>query len=88
MFENVPGLSLLFNPILFFLGIALASNAFKHYQTMDEIFALEPPEYDDHWILEWADEMKDMPVFQSMSRDGPTGVIQKASSFSGYQGSR
>jgi hypothetical protein len=75
MFETTPGLPLLFNPILFFLAIALAIGAFKHYQTADEIFDLEPPEYDDHWILEWADEINDMPVFQSMSRDGPTGVI-------------
>lgn len=78
MFETTTGLPLLFNPILFFLAIALASGAFKDYQTDDEIFALEPPEYDDHWILDWAPEMRNVPVFQAMSCDGPTGKIQKS----------
>lgn len=75
MFETTTGLLLLFNPILFFLAIALASGAFKYYQTEDKIFALKPPEYDDLWVLEWADEMLDVPVFQAMSCDGPTGKI-------------
>lgn len=78
MFETTTGLPLLFNPILFFFAIAVASGAFKHYQTADKIFALEPPEYDDHRILEWADEMQDVPVFQAMSCDGPTGKIQRS----------
>ena len=59
--------------------MALAGNAFKHYQTDDEIFDLEPPVYDDHLILDWDDEMKDVPVFQATSCNGPTGKIQKAS---------
>jgi hypothetical protein len=63
MFETTTGLPLIFNPIIFLLAIALASNAFKHYQTDDEIFALEPLAYDDHLILEWDDEVQDMPVF-------------------------
>jgi len=77
MFETITGLPLLFNPILFILAIALASGAFKHYHTAEEVFAIEPPTYDDHWILEWADNMQDVPVFQAMSGGGPTGQIQK-----------
>ena len=42
MFKTTTGLPLLFNPILFFLAIAVASDALKHYQTADEILALEP----------------------------------------------
>jgi len=48
MFETTTGLTLLFNLILYFLAIAVASGAFKYYQTADEIFALEPSKYDDH----------------------------------------
>jgi Protein of unknown function (DUF3435) len=72
------GLPLLFNPIIFPLAMALASNAFKHYQTDNEIFALEPPVYDNYLILEWDDEMQDVPVFQATLCNGPTGKIQKA----------
>jgi hypothetical protein len=82
MNESTTGLPLILNPILFILGIALASCAFKHYETADQIFDLEPPQYDDHWILEWADHMQDVPVFQSATCDGPTGKIQKSSSHS------
>jgi hypothetical protein len=81
MFETTTSLPLLFNPILFILAIALASGIFKHYYTANEIFAIEPPEYDDHWILEWADDMQDVPVFQAMLCNGPTGQIQKAGLF-------
>ena len=63
MNESTTGLPLVVNPILFILGIALASGAFKHYKTADEIFDLRPPHYDDDWILEWADHMQDVPVF-------------------------
>jgi len=75
MFETTTGLPLLFNPIIFLLAITLASNAFKHYQTDDEIFALEPPMYDNHLILEWDDKIQDVPVFQATSCNGPTGKI-------------
>jgi hypothetical protein len=34
------GLLLVLNPILFILGIALVSGAFKHYKTANEIFDL------------------------------------------------
>lgn len=78
MFETTTGLPLVFNPIIFLLAMALASNAFKDYQTDDELFALEPPVYDDHLILDWDDEIEDVPVFQATSCNGPTGKIQKA----------
>ncbi|KAI1293099.1 hypothetical protein F5Y03DRAFT_402696 [Xylaria venustula] len=78
MFETTTGLPLVFNPIIFFLAIAPASGAFKHYQTDDQIFALEPPVYDDHLILDWDDTVKDVPVFQATSCNDPTGEIQKA----------
>ncbi|KAH7317422.1 hypothetical protein BKA65DRAFT_600074 [Rhexocercosporidium sp. MPI-PUGE-AT-0058] len=34
--------------------------------------------YDDHLILDWDDEIEDVPVFQATSCNGPTGKIQKA----------
>jgi hypothetical protein len=51
MNESTTDPPIILNPILFILGIALASCIFKHYETADEIFHLEPPPYDDHWIL-------------------------------------
>jgi len=54
-----------FNPILFILSIALASGAFKHYHSTDEIFAIETLECDDYWILEWTDDKQDVPFFSS-----------------------
>ncbi|CZT06989.1 uncharacterized protein RAG0_12564 [Rhynchosporium agropyri] len=82
MNESTAGLPLVLNPVLFILGIALARGAFKHYKIADEIFELQPPQYDDHWILEQADHIKDVPVFQGATCHGPTGKIQKSSSFS------
>jgi hypothetical protein len=82
MNETTTGLPLLLNPILFILGIALASHAFKDYKTADEIFDLEPPEYNDHRILDWAKHMENVPVFQSAACNGPTGKIQKSTSHS------
>ena len=82
MNESTTGLSLVLNPVLFILAIALASSAFKHYEIANEIFDMQPPDYDDHWILEWTDHMLDVPDFQAATCDGPTGKIQKSSSFS------
>jgi len=62
MNESSTGLPLVLNPILFILAITLASRVFSHYETANAIFDLEPLQYDDHWILEWADHMQDVPV--------------------------
>ena len=73
--KNITSLLLILNPILFILGIALASCVFKYYETADEIFDLEPPQYNNHQILEQADHIQDVPVFQSATCDGPTKKI-------------
>jgi len=75
MFETMAGLLLLLILILFILAIALASGASKHCYTADETFAIEALEYSNHWILEWADDMQGVPVFQDMSCSGTTGQI-------------
>ena len=84
MYETVYGQPLLVNPILFILAKLLAVGAFKYYSTLEEIFAIEPPPGEDYWILEWADYIQDVPLFQTMTHNGPTGKIQTASAFS-YQ---
>ena len=74
--------TLLINPVLFLLAIALADNAFKDYSTLEEILAIEPPVDEDLCHIEWKDNILDIPFFRSATFRGPTGNIQKSNSFS------
>jgi Protein of unknown function (DUF3435) len=74
--------TLLVNPVLFVLAIALASNAFRDYSTLEEILAIEPPAGEDLFHVEWKDDILDVPFFQTVTSQGPTGEIQKSNSFS------
>ena len=69
------------NPILFLVAMALASRAFKDYDTVDEIFNLEAPHY-NRLILEWATHMLQVPISKGPSYPGPTRAIQEPSLFS------
>jgi hypothetical protein len=64
------------------LAIFLAAGAFKKYSTLSEVLALKPPDDQRYWVLEWADHVRDLPVFPEVSPDGPTKKIQTAHSFS------
>jgi hypothetical protein len=70
------------NPILPFLAIALADDAFQDYHTFEEIFAIPPPFDRTLFELRIRKELYLIPFFQTMSPKGPTGKIQKAVSFS------
>jgi len=82
MNENTISLLVVLNSILFIFAIALANNTFKHYKTTDQIFDLQPLNYDDYWIVKWADYMLNVSLFQATTYNGSIRKIQKSNSFS------
>jgi hypothetical protein len=75
--------TLLVNSVLYLLAIALADNAFRDYSTLEEILAIELQTDEDLCYIEWKDDILDVPFFQTMTSQGPTGKIQKSTSFGG-----
>jgi carbonic anhydrase len=69
------------NPMLPLLAIAFASNAFEDYHSFEEIFAIPPPVVGAIYEIRIRKEMLQVPFFQVMSPNGPTGKIQGAASF-------
>ncbi|RHZ51665.1 uncharacterized protein CDV56_103977 [Aspergillus thermomutatus] len=69
------------NPVLPLLAIALANHAFQDYDTFEAIEAIPPREDGLLTYIRFKEEMQDVPFFQTLSSDGPTGQIQKADSF-------
>ena len=53
------------------LANIISSGALKEYHSIENILRLEPPEGEDFWVLEWAEDMKDQPVFPTWSAEGP-----------------
>ena len=70
------------NPVLPLLAIALADEAFQDYGTFEEIEAIPPPGDGSLHHIRIKKEMLDIPFFQSVTPNGPTGKIQKAVPFS------
>ncbi|KAL9106911.1 MAG: hypothetical protein Q9187_008504, partial [Circinaria calcarea] len=70
------------NPVLPLLAIALADEAFQDYGTFEEIEAIPPPGDGSLHYIRIKKEMLDIPFFQSITPNGPTGKIQKAVPFS------
>jgi hypothetical protein len=56
----------------------IAKNAFRDYKTVDELLALEPPEEEEMFPLEWNPCVLNLPLYQ---RDN--GEIDSARVFSG-----
>ncbi|KAI9758897.1 MAG: hypothetical protein M1840_003737 [Geoglossum simile] len=69
------------NPVLPMLAIALTDGAFKDYTTFKEIFAIPPLANGALYHLEIHKSKQELPFFQVISHNGPTGKIQSASSF-------
>ncbi|KAI9761799.1 MAG: hypothetical protein M1840_001679, partial [Geoglossum simile] len=69
------------NPVLYFMAIALADEAFKDYSTFEEILRIEPPADQDIWHVEWKDEVLKKPIFRMMNPEGPTDRIQVATTY-------
>jgi hypothetical protein len=68
------------NPLLPFLAIAIANNAFQDYNSPESIFAIPAPRQGTVTILKFKKSFLDIP-FQRMSRDGPTGEHKDAASY-------
>jgi Protein of unknown function (DUF3435) len=51
------------NPILIYLAIFIAKNAFRDYKTMDELFDIEPLS-EEMYQLQWDPKILDIPFFQ------------------------
>jgi len=58
-------------PILHWLANIISSEALKDYHSIEDVLNLKPPENEDFWVMEWAAEMKDKPVFPRWSAEGP-----------------
>jgi hypothetical protein len=69
------------NPLLPFLAIAIANNAFRDYDSPESIFAIPAPRRGTATILKFKNSFLDIPFFQRMSRDGPTGEHEDAASY-------
>lgn len=81
MYELLPDQPLIVNLMLFMLAIFLAAGAFKKYDTIEQVLAVEPLTDQKYWVLEWADHVLDCPVFPEMLVDGPTQKIQLVLAF-------
>lgn len=82
LYEFLPGQPLIVNPMLFMLAIFLAAGAFKKYHTVEQVLAVRSPVDQRYWVLEWADHVRDLPVFPEVSIDGPSEKIQTGTAFS------
>jgi hypothetical protein len=64
------------------LAIALANDAFEDYHSLEEIFDIPAPRAGTPHALRIRKRMLDAPFFQTFDANGPTGVIEKAMTFS------
>jgi hypothetical protein len=64
------------------LAIALANDAFEDYHTLEDIFNIPAPPAGTSHSLQIRGEMLDVPFFQTFNANGPSGVIEKATTFS------
>jgi hypothetical protein len=62
------------NGILFLLAIFLSAGAFRDYGTIEDVLSLRPQRREKHWIIEWAEDVLDDPVFPEMSQDVSSSV--------------
>ena len=55
---------------MFFFALAIADNAFKRYETLEDLMKARLPRGRDSWTLEWKDEALDRPVLRMASSKG------------------
>lgn len=58
------------NGVMFFFAMAIADNAFKRYETLEDLMKARLPRGRDSWTLEWKDEALDRPVLRMASSNG------------------
>jgi hypothetical protein len=69
------------NPVLLFLAIAIANNAFRDYHSVEDIFAIPAPRQGTAKILKFRNSILNDPFFQCMPCDGPTLQYKDANSY-------
>jgi hypothetical protein len=70
------------NPIIPVLAITIVDEAFQDYQTVKDIFKIPVPPDGIPFELRIKKELDQVPFFQVISAEGPTGKIQTAGSYS------
>jgi hypothetical protein len=70
------------NPVLPFLALALAADAFQDCYSVEDIFAIPPPDDGTLYQIRIKKQILKQPFFQTLSSNGPTGKIKGASIFS------
>jgi hypothetical protein len=69
------------NAMLPILAIAIADRAFRDYDTIEDLLALEP-EDDEMLHLQWKESILNQPFFKTMSLRRGEGKIEKAGTLS------
>ena len=59
-----------YNGLMFFFALAIADNALKGYETLDELLKARLPKERDSWELEWKENACDLPVLRMASAKG------------------
>ena len=64
----------------YFLALAFADNVFKTIRTIEDLAKTRIPSGQAIWKFDWKDSIGEMPVFQGIDSDGPTGKSMTYSS--------
>lgn len=71
---------LICNAMLPILAILVATKAFRDYDTIEELLAIEASE-GEMVHLQWKESVRDLPFFKSMSARSAPGRIETATAF-------
>ena len=61
------------NTLLFFLAIAVADGAIKHFNTLEELLKVKLQPWEETFVFQWTESSLEKPIFQAVSAEGPTG---------------
>ena len=61
------------NGVMYFLALALADGAIKGYRTISDLLKANIKYGETSWTFQWTEGMRNKPVFQMITMDGPTG---------------
>ncbi|KAI9768155.1 MAG: hypothetical protein M1839_004182 [Geoglossum umbratile] len=64
-------------PVVAFLALAFADDAFQDISTPEELFSLRIPEGEDHLPVPWKQEMQDIPIFKQQTKGGNTKPLSR-----------
>ncbi|KAK0710202.1 hypothetical protein B0T26DRAFT_724321 [Lasiosphaeria miniovina] len=72
---------LICNPMLPILAILVATKAFRDYETIEDLLAIQSLE-GEMLHLQWRESIRDLPFFKSISARAAPGKIETANAFS------